>query len=146
MVRPALKGLRWRRSAAQRQAAQLRFGATLDPHTKGFTLTALLGTCGGDLQGLRDAALLSPSPSRMSTRTAMYSPSDRSNDAASCGFSGYLGHPDGNLHGAGVLSIPKVSTGNRHNLANASCNAYWNEVRATYTAMGRIERNPAGGW
>jgi site-specific recombinase XerD len=37
----------------------LRFGATLDPHTKGFTLTALLGACGGDLQGLRDAALLS---------------------------------------------------------------------------------------
>jgi hypothetical protein len=37
----------------------LRFGATLDPHTKGLTLTALLGACGGDLQGLRDAALLS---------------------------------------------------------------------------------------
>jgi hypothetical protein len=55
----ALKGLRRRRVAAQRQAAPLRFGATLDPHTKGFTLTALLGACGGDLQGLRDAALLS---------------------------------------------------------------------------------------
>jgi integrase len=59
MVRAALKGLRRRRGAAQRQAAPLRFGATLDPHTKGFTLTALLGACGGDLQGLRDAALLS---------------------------------------------------------------------------------------
>jgi hypothetical protein len=50
---------RRRRGAAQRQAAPLRFGTTLDPHTKGFTLTALLGACGGDLQGLRDAALLS---------------------------------------------------------------------------------------
>ena len=59
MVRAALKGLRRRRGAAQRQAAPLRFGASLDPHTKGFTLTALLGACGGDLQGLRDAALLS---------------------------------------------------------------------------------------
>jgi hypothetical protein len=43
MVRAALKGLRRRRGAAQRQAALLRFGATLDPHTKGFALTALLG-------------------------------------------------------------------------------------------------------
>jgi hypothetical protein len=59
MVRAALKGMRRRRGAAQRQAAPLRFGASLDPHTKGFTLTALLGACGGDLQGLRDAALLS---------------------------------------------------------------------------------------
>ncbi len=59
MVRAALKGLRRRRGAAQRQAAPLRFGASLDPHTKGFTLTALLGACGGDLQGLRDGALMS---------------------------------------------------------------------------------------
>jgi hypothetical protein len=55
----ALKRLRRRRGAAKRQATPLRFGATLDPHTKGFTLTALLGACGGDLQGLHDAALLS---------------------------------------------------------------------------------------
>lgn len=59
MVRAALKGLRRRRGTAQRQAAPLRFGSSLDPHTKGFTLTALLRACGGDLQGLRDAALLS---------------------------------------------------------------------------------------
>lgn len=59
MVRAALKGVRRRRGSAQRQATPLRFGAALDPHTRGFTLTALLGACGGDLQGLRDAALLS---------------------------------------------------------------------------------------
>src|SRR5690606_222840 len=32
----------------------------LDPHiASGFTLSAMLDACGGDLQGLRDAALLS---------------------------------------------------------------------------------------
>ena len=37
----------------------MRFKASLDPHTKRVTLTALLGACGSDLQDLRDAALLS---------------------------------------------------------------------------------------
>jgi hypothetical protein len=50
MVRAALKGLRRRRGAGQRQAAPLRFGATFDPHTKGFTLTVLLGACGAGLR------------------------------------------------------------------------------------------------
>ena len=59
MVRSALKAVRRRRGAAQSQAAPLRFGAALDPHSKGFTLSGLLAACGGDLQGLRDAALLS---------------------------------------------------------------------------------------
>ncbi|MBV2149963.1 tyrosine-type recombinase/integrase [Sphingobium sp. AS12] len=60
MVRAALKAIRRRRGALQRQAAPLRLGKALDPHAaKGFTLAALLDACGGDLQGLRDAALLS---------------------------------------------------------------------------------------
>lgn len=60
MVRAALKAIRRHRGALQRQAAPLRLGKALDRHApKGFTLVALLGACGGDLQGLRDAALLS---------------------------------------------------------------------------------------
>lgn len=60
MVRDALKAVRRRRGALQRQAAPLRLGKALDPHAaKGFTLAAMLDACGGDLQGLRDAALLS---------------------------------------------------------------------------------------
>ena len=60
MVRDALKAVRRRRGALQRQAAPLRLGKALDSHAaKGFTLTAMLDACGGDLQGLRDAALLS---------------------------------------------------------------------------------------
>jgi len=60
MVRAALKAVRRRRGALQRQAAPLRLGKALDAQvTKGFTLAALLGACDGDLQGLRDAALLS---------------------------------------------------------------------------------------
>lgn len=60
IVRSALKAVRRRRGARQRQAAPLRLGKALDPRlTKGFTLAALLDSCDDDLQGLRDAALLS---------------------------------------------------------------------------------------
>lgn len=60
MVRAALKAVRRRKGARQRQAAPLRLGKVLDPNvSKGFTLTALLDACGSDVQGLRDAALLS---------------------------------------------------------------------------------------
>ncbi|KKW90393.1 tyrosine-type recombinase/integrase [Sphingobium chungbukense] len=60
MVRAALKAVRRRQGVRQRQAAPLRLGKALDAHvTKGFTLAALLDACGADLQGLRDAALLS---------------------------------------------------------------------------------------
>ncbi|QTH24750.1 MULTISPECIES: tyrosine-type recombinase/integrase [Sphingomonadaceae] len=60
IVRAALKAVRRRRGTLQRQAAALRFGKALDPHVgKGFTLSALLDACRGDLQGLRDTALLS---------------------------------------------------------------------------------------
>lgn len=60
MVRAALKAVRRRKGARQRQAAPLRLGKVLDPHvSKGFTLAALLDACGSDVQGLRDAALLS---------------------------------------------------------------------------------------
>ncbi|MFL0413696.1 integrase [Sphingomonas sp. 179-A 2A2 NHS] len=60
MVRAALKAVRRRRGSTQRQAAPLRLGKALDPHaSSGFTLQALLDACSYDLQGLRDAALLS---------------------------------------------------------------------------------------
>lgn len=60
MVRAALKAVRRRKGARQRQAAPLRLGKVLDTSApKGFTLAALLDSCPGDLQGLRDAALLS---------------------------------------------------------------------------------------
>ena len=58
MVRNALRANRRRQGAAQRQAAPLRFGGSLAP-VGGFTISALLAACAGDLQGLRDAALLS---------------------------------------------------------------------------------------
>lgn len=58
MVRNALRGNRRRQGAAQRQAAPLRFGGGLG-QTSGFTIAALLAACTGDIQGLRDAALLS---------------------------------------------------------------------------------------
>jgi len=58
MVRNALRAQRRRQGAAQRQAAPLRFGGALG-NAPGFTLAALLAACPGDLQGLRDAALLS---------------------------------------------------------------------------------------
>jgi len=58
MVRNALRGNRRRQGAAQRQAAPLRFGGGLG-EAGGFTISALLAACTGDVQGLRDAALLS---------------------------------------------------------------------------------------
>jgi integrase len=58
MVRNALRGNRRRQGAAQRQAAPLRFGGDL-ASTAGFTIATLLAACREDLQGLRDAALLS---------------------------------------------------------------------------------------
>lgn len=60
MVRAALKAIRRRRGSMQRQAAPLRLGKALDPNAaRGFTLEGLLDACAPDLQGLRDAALLS---------------------------------------------------------------------------------------
>lgn len=61
MVKDALKGVRRRRGTAQRQAAPMRLGAAMrdDEIVGGVTLTALLSVCAADLQGLRDAALLS---------------------------------------------------------------------------------------
>lgn len=60
MVRAAVKAVRRRKGTHQRQAAPLRLGQALAPNVgKGFTLQALLAACASDLQGLRDAALLS---------------------------------------------------------------------------------------
>ena len=58
MVRDALRANRRRQGAAQRQAAPLRFGGSLGD-ADGFTIAAMLEACSGDVQGMRDAALLS---------------------------------------------------------------------------------------
>ena len=58
MVRNALRANRRRQGTAQRQAAPLRFGGRLSD-VGGFTITAMLEACSGDVQGVRDAALLS---------------------------------------------------------------------------------------
>lgn len=58
MVRYALRAQRRRKGAAQRQAAPLRFGGALGG-AGGFTISALLEACSSDVQGVRDAALLS---------------------------------------------------------------------------------------
>ena len=60
VVRDALRGLRRRAGVRQRQAGPLRLGEAIGRNPdKGFTLSVLLEACGGDVQGLRDAALLS---------------------------------------------------------------------------------------
>ena len=56
IVLHALKGLRRRKGAAQRQAAGIRLD---EDGSAGLTLAALLEACSTELQGLRDAALLS---------------------------------------------------------------------------------------
>jgi integrase len=58
MVRNALRANRRRKGAAQRQAAPLRYGRELGAGS-GFTISAMLAACTSDVQGLRDAALLS---------------------------------------------------------------------------------------
>jgi integrase len=58
MVRNALRANRRRKGAAQKQAAPLRLGGALGG-ARGFTISAMLAACSGDLQGIRDAALLS---------------------------------------------------------------------------------------
>jgi hypothetical protein len=62
MVRDTLKGMRRTKRQRQRQAAPLRLGDSMgegQASPDGVTLRALLDSCGGDLVGLRDAALLS---------------------------------------------------------------------------------------
>jgi hypothetical protein len=60
IVRDALRGFRRRFGAGQRQAGALRYGDGVGGETpKGFTLSALLEACPGNVAGLRDAALLS---------------------------------------------------------------------------------------
>lgn len=60
VVRDAMRGMRRRVGAAQRQAGPLRYGDGIGHEpAKGFTLSALLAACSGTLPGLRDAALLS---------------------------------------------------------------------------------------
>jgi integrase len=60
MVADALKAASRRQGAQQRQAAAIRLGVPMNPQDEieGVTLTMLLSVCGGDLQGLRDGALL----------------------------------------------------------------------------------------
>jgi len=62
MVRDTLKGLRRATRQRQKQAAPLRLGVGMtegQPAPEGVTIQALLASCGRDLIGLRDAALIS---------------------------------------------------------------------------------------
>ncbi len=62
MVRDTLKGIRRQKRARQRQAAPLRFGEPMQEGQappEGVTVQALLASCGTDIIGLRDAALVS---------------------------------------------------------------------------------------
>ncbi|MDT7531188.1 hypothetical protein OVY29_21205 [Sphingopyxis sp. SE2] len=62
MVRDTLKGIGRQKRQRQRQAAPLRFGAVMaegQTPPEGVTIQALLASCGGDVVGLRDAALIS---------------------------------------------------------------------------------------
>lgn len=62
MVRDTLRGIRRARSARQAQAAPLRLGMAMNEGERppeGITVSSLLAACGGDLPGLRDAALIS---------------------------------------------------------------------------------------
>lgn len=60
MVADALKAARRRKGRQQRQAAAVRLGLPMNPQdeVEGVTLTMLFSVCEGDLQGLRDGALL----------------------------------------------------------------------------------------
>jgi len=60
IVRNRLKGLRRRQGSAQAQAAGLRLGERdASGRGRGVTVYALLAACDGDVQGARDAALIS---------------------------------------------------------------------------------------
>jgi integrase len=62
MVRDTLKGLNRSKRKRQRQAAPLRFGESMadgQAPPEGVTIQGLLASCGSDLVGLRDAALIS---------------------------------------------------------------------------------------
>lgn len=62
MVRDTLKGIRRKKRERQRQAAPLRFGEAMQDGQappEGVTVKALLASCGTDIIGLRDAALIS---------------------------------------------------------------------------------------
>ncbi|WP_010219486.1 site-specific integrase [Sphingomonas sp. PAMC 26621] len=98
MVRNALRANRRRKGAVQRQAAPLRFGGALDEHgeVKGFTITALLEACGGDAQGLRDAALLSVG----------YDAGLRVSELTAAAVKHLEPQPDG----SGLLAIPRSKT------------------------------------
>lgn len=95
MVRNALRGNRRRQGAAQRQAAPLRFGGGLG-EAGGFTLSALLAACTGDVQGLRDAALLSLG----------YDAGLRVSELTAVAVSDLRPQPDG----TGLLHLPRSKT------------------------------------
>lgn len=98
MVRNALRANRRRKGAVQRQAAPLRYGGALDVNgeVNGLSISALIEACSGDMQGLRDAALLSlgyDAGLRVSELTA----------AA-------VAHIDPQSDGSGLLAIPRSKT------------------------------------
>jgi integrase len=95
MVRNALRANRRRRGSLQRQAAPLRFGGALG-EVKGFTISAMLDACGGDAQGLRDAALLSVG----------YDAGLRVSELTAATVEHLEAQPDG----SGLLAIPRSKT------------------------------------
>ena len=95
MVRNALRANRRRKGASQRQAAPLRFGGPLG-ESSGFTLSALLDVCSTDIQGQRDAAMLSvgyDAGLRVSELTAAQ-----------------VGHLEPQDDGSGLLALPRSKT------------------------------------
>lgn len=97
VVRDALRGLRRRAGVRQRQAGPLRLGEAIGRNPdKGFTLSVLLEACGGDVVGLRDAALLSLG----------YDAGLRVSELAAVAVE----HIDPQEDGSGVLELPRSKT------------------------------------
>ncbi|WP_338053923.1 tyrosine-type recombinase/integrase [Sphingobium estronivorans] len=97
VVRDALRGLRRRAGVRQRQAGPLRLGEAIGrTPDKGFTLSVLLEACGGDVVGLRDAALLSLG----------YDAGLRVSELAAVAVE----HIDPQEDGSGVLELPRSKT------------------------------------
>lgn len=98
MVSDALKAVRRRKGTRQRQAAAVRLGVPMNAkdEVEGVTLTMLLSVCRGDLQGLRDGALLA-----VAFETGL-----RVSELAAI----QIAHVDPQSDGRGILTIAKTKT------------------------------------
>jgi integrase len=96
VVTNTMKGMKKRRTVAQRQAVGVRFGDGDAPAPARLTFSAMLMACGGDIQGLRDAALISlgyDAGLRVSELLAVQ-----------------VEHLEGETDGTGLLFIPRAKT------------------------------------